>query len=137
MLIKVLCHAVRADCLLMKQLGCMHSRDKFKFANACHHLFKCIQRYIFESNIYVGMDVLVVSLQSVLYCLPTLPFVLFYCWMSNLMPHLSVWCSRSPAPHVLLALEPLPMIILTHLPSATVCVPLLPVPTLIALNLQH
>ena len=40
--LKALYHAIRADCLLMKQLGCMGSRDNFEFINAPHCLFKGI-----------------------------------------------------------------------------------------------
>ena len=49
-----LCHVIRTDCPLMKQLGGMPSHNKFEFANARHYLFKCIQCCIFESNVYVG-----------------------------------------------------------------------------------
>ena len=87
--LKALYHAIRTDCLLMKQLGCMYSRDNFEFTNARHYLFKCIQCCIFKSSIYVGINVLVVSLQSVPYSLPTPLFFLLHCWMKNSIDRLS------------------------------------------------
>ena len=122
--LKALCHAVRADCLLMMQLSRVHSCDKFKFANAHHRLFKCIQCCIFESGIYVGVDVLVVSLQSVPYCLRTLPFVLLLCWMRNSIASASEYImiqlalSFTSFPRITSTLELLPMVILILLLSA-------------------
>ena len=87
--------AIRADCLAMKQLGCTLSHDEF--ANARYHLFKCIQHCIFESSIYVGIDI------------PT-KFVL----------------SLTSSPHITPDLEPLliPMVIYTLLLSAALGGPL-------------
>ena len=48
-----LCHA---DCRLLKQLGRTRA-------------IECVQRCIFESSVYVSIHVLLVSLQSVPYCL--------------------------------------------------------------------
>ena len=127
--LKALCHAIRADCLLMKQLGPTCLRDKFEFAIARHHLFKCIQCCIFEFSIYVGFDVLIVSLQSVSYCLPTPLVVLLHCWMRNSIASVSermiqLAVSFTSSPCITSDLEPLPMVIFTLLPSAEIGGPL-------------
>ena len=118
--VKALCHAIRADCLLMKQLGRMHSCDKFEFTNARHRLL-FIQCCIFKSSIYVGIDVLVVSLKSVY---PLHPFVL-HCWMRNSIASVSECMIQlalllTSSPHILSNLEPLPTVILTLLLSAVI-----------------
>ena len=71
----------------MKQLGYIRSHNESIFANARHHLFKRIQHWVFESSIYVGINILVVSLWRVPY-LPPL-FVLFHCWTRNLIASVS------------------------------------------------
>ena len=104
----------------MKQLRCKCSRDKFEFVNACHRLFKCIQRYIFKSSIYVGINVLVVSLQSVQYCLLTPPFVPLDCWIRNSIASvhmIQLALSLTSSPRIASNLEPLLMVILTLLLS--------------------
>ena len=126
--LKALCHAVRADYLLMKQLGSTRSRDKFEFAIALHRLFKCVQHCIFESSIYNSIDVLInLHVHSVQYRLPTLSFVLLHCWMRNSIARVSehmiqLALSLTSSPRIASDLELLPMVILTFLPSAEIVV---------------
>ena len=51
----------------------------------------CIQVYqtLFFHEVYDGIDILVMSLQSVPYCLPTPMFVLVHYWMKNSMASVS------------------------------------------------
>ena len=74
----------------MKQLGHPHSYNKFQLANTRHRSFKCmILSNIVYFQVWCGIDVLIVSLQSVLYCLPTPPFTLLHCWMRNSIASIS------------------------------------------------
>ena len=90
--------------------GSMRSRKKVEFANAHHHVFNIV----FSS---LGIDELVVSLQSVLYCLPTLLFVLLHCWMRNSIASVSECMIQLASPSIIPpALQSLPMVILALLP---------------------
>ena len=81
---------------------------------------KCIQCCIFEYT-YPGVDVLLVSLQRVLHCLPTPSFILLWCWMTNSTDSVSecmikLALSLISSPHIASTLMPL-VVILTLLPS--------------------
>ena len=110
-------HAIRADCLLMKQLGCMHSR--------WFYICKCSPSYpycIFKSGTYVDIDVPIVGLQHIPYCLPSPPFVLLHCWMMNSIAQcIQVYDPVGAFTHQLpmhcFLREPLLMVILTLSPS--------------------
>ena len=123
--LKALCHAIRVDRLLMKQLSCTCS---YEFAIAHHRLFKGVYNIVFLSLVsYVGISVLVVSLQSVPYCVPTPLFVLLHCWMRNSVASVSermiqLALSLTSSPYIASDLEPLPMVILALrlFPSAAI-----------------
>ena len=103
---KVLSHAIRADFLLVTIKATCITQKNFEFANARHRLFKHIQRFIFDSS---SIDALVVSQQSVLYCLATYsavspPLLDEELSSKSIQAHHPVFHSRSRALHTILSL---------------------------------